>query len=186
MGIEVKSITTKFGTARIGNTGYWRISSSRECNHMKYLHRLFYEDYHKCTLLPNAVIHHKDGNKLNNQYENLELISHGKHMMLHLKGENSPMWGKHLSDEIKEKIRQTKLGTKHSEKTKLRISRILNTSGYRNVCKEICKTCKQGFRWKYLYYEDGKQKSISSISIEKLEKKVKEKGLPWNVLNEEE
>ena len=52
--------------------------------------------------------------------------------------------------------------------------------------KYIIKTCKQGFTWRYIYYENDKRNEISSISIEKLEKKVKEKGLPWNVLNEEE
>jgi hypothetical protein len=38
---------------------------------------------------------------------------------------------------------------------------------------------KQGFFWRYRYYEDGKQKSINSVDIKKLEEKVKMKGLLW-------
>jgi len=42
-------------------------------------HRLVYEEYHKCSLLPWADIHHKNKNKQDNRIENLELISHGRH-----------------------------------------------------------------------------------------------------------
>ena len=44
-------------------------------------HRLSYEEYNKCCLLPWSVVHHKDGDKTNNGGSNLEaFFSNGKHM----------------------------------------------------------------------------------------------------------
>ncbi len=46
-------------------------------------HRLVYERYYKCCLLPWIEIHHKDGNKKNNQkISNLIPISKSKHLMI--------------------------------------------------------------------------------------------------------
>lgn len=39
-----------------------------------------------------------------------------------MSGENNPMFGKHLSDEVKDKIRQSRIGTKASDETKLKLS----------------------------------------------------------------
>ena len=39
-----------------------------------------------------------------------------------MSGENNPMWGKHLSDETKEKIRQSRIGQKPSQETRLKLS----------------------------------------------------------------
>ena len=207
----LKTINTKFGIARISNDGYWRITSSKEGNNGKRLHRLIFEDYHKCTLLPNAVIHHRDGNKLNNRYENLELMSRGEHSILHHKGENNHMWGKNHSDETKQKISENnarywedkKLSDEHkrklsensarywedkkfSDEHKMKISESHNTSGYFRVYKHKNNTCKQGFIWRYSYYDDDKKKAISSISLKKLEEKVKAKGLPWLKFEEQD
>lgn len=187
--IVVKSITTKFGTARIQH-GYWRITSSKEGNHGKRLHRLIYEDYHKCTLLPCAVVHHIDGNKLNNRIDNLELMSHEEHLSLHKSGENNPMFGKKLSEEHKQKISEALKGENHpmfgkklSDETRQKISEAKNTTGYLNVYKQKNNAYKQGFIWKYKYYENGKQKAITSVDIHKLEAKVKAKGLKWVILD---
>lgn len=82
------------------------------------------------------------------------------------KGRTSPMKGKHHSDEAKQKI---------SESSSKR-----NTTGYYRVTKKIDKTCKQGFIYDYQYYnENGKRKHIVSVDVEKLEEKVKAKGLEW-------
>ena len=85
--------------------------------------------------------------------------------------------GKTLSEETKQKMRKPK-----SEEHKQNISKSKNTTGYLNVYKAKCKTCKQGFRWIYQHYEDGKRKIISSIDIKKLEEKVKAKGFQWRRL----
>ena len=46
-------------------------------------HRLVYEEYHKCCLLPWIIIHHKDKNKLNNSIENLEPMTTIQHVNIH-------------------------------------------------------------------------------------------------------
>lgn len=86
------------------------------------------------------------------------------------KGEKNPMFGKkHSIESLK----------------KMSISSG-NTSGYFRVNKKRDKTCKQGFYWRYMYLDGKKQKSIQSVDIKKLEKKVKEKGLPWFKIEKEE
>lgn len=98
--------------------------------------------------------------------------------------------GKTLSDEHKRKISESCIGKytgennhffgkQHSEKSKMKISKSKNTTGYYFVSKTKRKNVKQGFLFVYSYSEDGKQKQISSTDIEKLEAKVKAKGLKW-------
>lgn len=67
----------------------------------------------------------------------------------------------------------------HSDECKLKMSKARNTTSYFRVSKHKDKTCKQGFVWEYRYYEEGKTKYVTSVSIEKLEEKVKTKGLLW-------
>lgn len=69
-----------------------------------------------------------------------------------------------------------------SEEHKIELSKSQNTTGYYRVHKQKRKLCKQGFSWRYNYYEDGKQKHIDSVDIKKLEEKVKAKGLEWRCL----
>lgn len=70
-------------------------------------------------------------------------------------------------------------GYRHTDKAKIHMSKLKNNSGYYRVKKRKDKTCKQGFTWLYRYYVDGKEKTISSVDIKKLEEKVKAKGLEW-------
>lgn len=46
-------------------------------------HRVIYEQYHKCCLLPKTDIHHINGNKLDNRIENLEVLSRKDHARFH-------------------------------------------------------------------------------------------------------
>ena len=206
-----KTLHTKWGTANIGN-GYYRITSIKEGNVNKLLHRLIAEDYFGDWINDPKEpfdIHHIDGNKLNNCVLNLEPISPNEHMRLHTKGKSKSSEhkrklseshkGKTLSNETKQKISDAKKGVKLSEETKRKLSEIkkgiqhsdehkinrsksTNTTGYFRVTKHNCKTCKQGFRWVYQYYEDGEEKAISSVDFDKLEKKVTAKGLEWRKL----
>lgn len=50
------------------------------------IHRIVYEMYHKCCLLPWADIHHIDGNKRRNHPENLQGMLHSQHSSLTNKG----------------------------------------------------------------------------------------------------
>ena len=120
------------------------------------------------------------------------------------KGKNHLMFGKHHSEESIKKMSKAKKGKKLSEETKKKlskankeknnpmfgkhhseesmekISKAKNSSGYYRVYKHKNKNSKQGFYWEYRWYDKGgKRKKLSSVSIEKLEKKVKEKGLIW-------
>lgn len=117
---------TKFGNAEINSKGYYRITSSKEGNCHKLLHRLIFEE---CNgLIPKGYdIHHIDGNKLNNNIENLEMLPHEEHMALHsigrtrsietrkkiskankgrLIGKNNPMYHKTHTEEAVLKIKK--------------------------------------------------------------------------------
>lgn len=45
-------------------------------------HRVIYEEYYNCCLLPWTDIHHIDGNRYNNSIENLQPMFHSKHMSI--------------------------------------------------------------------------------------------------------
>jgi hypothetical protein len=45
-------------------------------------HRVIFEEYYNCCLLPWTDVHHKDGNKQNNDINNLEPIFHNKHVII--------------------------------------------------------------------------------------------------------
>jgi hypothetical protein len=62
------------------------------------------------------------------------------------------------------------------------MSDLKSTTGFFRVTKPKMKNYKQGFAWCYQYYEDGKRYSIYATSCEKLEKKVRNKGLLWKKL----
>lgn len=160
------SITTKFGTAYLGKGDkYFKITSNKEGNLNKLLHRLIWEDYHNATLMDWAVIHHIDNNKLNNNIDNLIAVSKADHNMLH---------GKKLP----ERKERTLIDDGFNED--VRISR--NSTGYYGVYKQVCPRCSQGFTWKYTYKENGVLKTLESVNLLKLEKKVRAKGLHWQKL----
>lgn len=78
----VKNIQTKYGTVTEKN-GWYYISSNEHGHRGKALHRVIFEDYHKCTLLPEANIHHRNFNKHDNRIENLQLLSASEHQKIH-------------------------------------------------------------------------------------------------------
>ena len=47
-----------------------------------YLHRLIYEEYHNCILLPYTDIHHIDEDTTNNEIDNLMPVYRGQHNQL--------------------------------------------------------------------------------------------------------
>lgn len=71
--IKSKMIMPNYKGGFIHDGRYWKVSDQEHPfgNGYVYLHRLVYEQYHDCILLPYADIHHKDNNRLNNNIENL-------------------------------------------------------------------------------------------------------------------
>lgn len=53
-------------------------------------HRLVYERHHKCSLLANAIIHHINGIKTDNNIENLEATTRNNHPKIHQTGKRRP------------------------------------------------------------------------------------------------
>lgn len=125
-----------------------------------------------------------------------------------LSGENNPMYGKKHSEETIKKMSKAKSGENNpmknpeiaakisgknnpnygrlSDEHREKISRAKNTTGFFRVHKQKNSAYKQGFRYVYKYYDDDKKHhAISSVSLEKLEKKVKAKGLEWFKLEDD-
>ena len=174
---------TIFGKAVVVN-GYYTITSRKEGNYGVRLHKLIWEKFNNCSVPKGYVIHHKNGNKLDNCILNLQLLSKSEHTILHHTGSKR-------SIETKNKISNSRIGEKnhfygkkHTNDTKIKMSVSSNTSGYFRVSKNIKKECKQGFYWRYVYFEDGKQKAITSVDLDKLKEKVLAKGLEWFKLEE--
>ena len=51
-------------------------------------HALVWEEHHNAILLPWADVHHKDENKQNNVWYNLQAMTHGTHRRFHVKNAN--------------------------------------------------------------------------------------------------
>ena len=162
-------IQTKYGTAKLRKDGYYLITSAKEGNNGKLLHRLIYEDHHGITLLPTTIVHHKNGDSTDNSIDNLVAMDNAEHSSLH-----KP------SEETKRKMGECRIGIPRDNETRLKVSKKQNTTGYYRVIKHKQKRLKQGFSWRYQYYdENGKQRFISCVSIGKLKEKVLAKGLEW-------
>ncbi len=176
-----EKIETKFGTATIDEKGYYRITSYNEGNRGKYVHRLIFEDFYKINLdeeYPKGIIiHHNDGNKTNNNIWNLVPISIGEHTSIHHKS-------KKVSEKTKKRISEGNKGKIIPNKVRIKLSKSQNNTGYFRVHKHKSNNCEQGFYWQYCYYDNGKRKAISSISLKKLKEKVIGKGLEWVIVDE--
>lgn len=151
-------ITTKFGIAKINKDGYYQITSRKEGNNNKFLHRLIWETVWG-KIPKNWVIHHIDGNKTNNCILNL--------LGMDRSGENHPMYNK-----------------SHSIESCQKMSNSHNTTGFFRVNKHKDKRYSQGFIWVYSYYKNGKRHHISRVSLTDLKKEVIAKNLVWHIINE--
>lgn len=118
---ETSTLHTKFGTANIDGAGYYRITSRKEGNRNKRLHRLIWEAYNG-ELSEDMVIHHIDGDKTNNRIDNLKALSNSDHISLHNEG-NEGRKGKPLSEETKKKISDALKGNVHNLKKYARITK---------------------------------------------------------------
>ena len=188
------TIQTKWGKADVWNTGYYTISDNSKGHYRELLHRLIFEEVHKCTLLSKSVIHHIDGNKTNNNSDNLELMSKNEHARLHTVGRKIPdsfkekmsriHKNKKQSEETKKKISQAKKGVKLSKSAGINMSKNKNTTGFYCVSTKPCSKCNIGFSWIYQYYDENlKKKVIHSVDLLKLKRRVLERDLLWQVMD---
>lgn len=147
-------LNTKFGNARKDKKGYYVITSRKEGNHGKYLHRLIYENVYG-EIPDNCIIHHKNKNPSDNCILNLELMTSSEHCFHHHNG------------------------FKHTKETKLKISENSTSTNYYRVYKHFNKKYKQGFIYRYEYKGEGQRKLISSVNINVLKEKVLAEGYDW-------
>lgn len=84
-----KNVTYRYDSKNSNNSDYWWISGGGS---NKSEHRLI-SQYHYGNIKSGYVVHHKDHNSLNNNINNLELMSVKEHNKYHanlIKGENNP------------------------------------------------------------------------------------------------
>lgn len=161
--MQPKKLNTKYGIATLDNHGYYWITSRKEGNHHKFLHRLIWEDFYGFKIPKGFHIHHKNGICTDNCILNLQLIREYDHYIHHNLGENSWWYGKF-----------------HSDETKLKMSKSKNTTGYYRVTKLSLKRYSQGYCFAYQWKDEcGKYCRIKAKDIPTLEKRVKDRNLDW-------
>lgn len=88
---EITEGTIKYGRGVVSN-GYRALHKPRwhnaNSNGYVKLHRYKYELISGLRLNPKQIVHHKDGNKLNNMYYNLEVMSNVEHSKMTWFGRN--------------------------------------------------------------------------------------------------
>lgn len=71
------------------------------------------------------------------------------------------------------------------ELTSIRQSQTKTSTGFYRISLHKCSGCLKGFRWIYNYKASKKQKEISRVNLSKLKEAVLQKGLKWQVVDEE-
>lgn len=98
---------------------------------------------------------------------------------------NAKYWkGKNFSKEHIKNLSEAHKGRIAPLEQRINQSKAANSSGYYRVVIRKDKRYASGQRFCYKYNEGNKTRVISSVDIKKLEKKIKEKGLPWFKLDE--
>lgn len=75
-------------------------------------------------------------------------------------------------------------GKHHTESSRKKTSKTMNTTGFYRVCKYNKSRVTQGFVWSYKYYIDGKPKYIERVCLNDLETIVRDKNLDWFIIDE--
>ena len=175
------TLQTKYGTACINSSGYYSVKDKE--GNRRPLHRLIFEDFYNIKLPNNIHVHHVDGNKLNNEIWNLIPLTNKEHAHIHHKD-------KFVSAETKQRISEAQTGERNNnyggltEEHSLAISKARNTTGFFRLTTEKKKASKQGFIWRYKYYdENNKIKYLRSVNLMKLLSMVLNKGFEWKILD---
>lgn len=77
-------IKTIHGNASLNRSGYYRITSRKEGNGGRLLHSVIWEEHYKKTVPKDYNIHHIDGNKQNNNINNLQCVKTSIHHRYHI------------------------------------------------------------------------------------------------------
>lgn len=113
-----KVLHTKWGDALIQSNGYYGIQVGKYRG--KLLHRLIFEDFY--GWIPKGyIVHHKNGNKLDNCILNLQLFSRSSHMSYHTRGENNCN-AKGMTEEHKRNLSKAHMGYEWTEESKNKLS----------------------------------------------------------------
>lgn len=84
---SIQKQASKLGYTREWNYIYTSVQGylidCKDRNNKKEVHRKIYEEYHNVKLTSNDIIHHIDGNKLNNNPNNLVCMTRAEHVRLH-------------------------------------------------------------------------------------------------------
>lgn len=112
------------------------------------LHRYTWEQFHG-KIPKGKVVHHKDGCKVNNDINNLELINDRKHRKEHAKGNHNAL-DKHTQKVIRiDKSGNKKLYNSLKEAAIDITGRAENSSNISNACRGFRKTAHK-YEWRYI------------------------------------
>lgn len=95
----------------VDKDGYFRVDlyKNGKPKH-KYVHVLVCETFNNYELKSGECTHHKDNNKKNNDFNNLQIVTKFEHNSLHKSGKNNYWFGRHRSEKTKESIRKKNSG----------------------------------------------------------------------------
>lgn len=115
-------IKTKFGNTSLINGRYSVYKTENGKRTGKLLHRLIFEDFYNINLneeFPEGiVIHHEDGNPLNNEIWNLVPMTRAEHNIIHTKGRKASLETRQKMSESRQKENHPMYGKKHSKETR--------------------------------------------------------------------
>ncbi len=120
-----------------------------QSGYLKSDHRMIAEFFNKGKISHKEVVHHRDGNGLNNSPDNLQVIDKKEHVLIHSKemlGNKNPMrdrWWNATTEEEKNKYKQKMSNSTSGEKNG-RYIKVSNDEIY-EYAKELVKTLKRSF-----------------------------------------
>ena len=79
------AIKTKYGTATLDKQGYYQLTTNQG-KHSRRLHRRIWEDHYNKPIPNGYVIHHMNGDRLDNRIQNLQCCKREDHIKFHSKG----------------------------------------------------------------------------------------------------
>ena len=111
-------------------------------------HRLVMEKYLKRKLSHNEIVHHKNGNKLDDRIENLELTTRKKHNQHHYKNGDLYKFTKEFTDSLKKKLVNGKYECSKCHTFKHPLEFRKDKRNY-NKIRYVCKVCATKYDTEY-------------------------------------